>query len=61
MLLVLIAIFTFINLITPIGEMDYQSVHARMCLPMLTKNEQRVQMSWKEFRNRMTALMKVEI
>lgn len=60
MLLVLIAIFTFILLIT-IGEMDYQPVHVRMRLPILTKNEQRVQMSWKEFRNRMTALVKVDI
>ena len=43
------------------GENDYQPVHVRMRLPALTKEEQRVQMSWKDFSNRIVALVKVNI
>lgn len=43
------------------GENDYQPVHVRLRMPMLSKEEQRVQMSWKDFSNRLVALIKVDI
>lgn len=43
------------------GEQDYQPVHVRMRLPTIAKEEQRVQMSWRDFSNRMVALVKVDI
>ena len=43
------------------GETDYQPVHVRMRMPILPKNEQRVQMTWEDFCSRMTALVKVDI
>lgn len=43
------------------GESNYQPVHVRMRLPILIKDEQRVQMSWKDFSNRMVAFVKVDI
>lgn len=43
------------------GKNNYQPVHVRMRLPTLVKDEQRVQMSWRDFSNRMVALVKVDI
>ena len=43
------------------GENDYKPVHVRMRLPTMAKDEQRVQMSWRDFSNRMVALVKVDI
>ncbi len=43
------------------GENDYQPVHVRMRLPTMEKDEQRVQMSWRDFSNRVVALVKVDI
>lgn len=43
------------------GENDYKPVHVRMRLPTMAKDEQRVQMSWKDFSNRVVALVKVDI
>ena len=43
------------------GENDYQPIHVRMRLPTIAKEEQRVQMSWRDFSNRMVALVKVDI
>jgi len=43
------------------GERDYHPVHVRMRLPMLVKDEQRVQMSWKDFCDQIAALAKVDI
>ena len=43
------------------GEQDYQPVHVRMRLPTMEKDEQRVQMSWRDFCNRMVVLVKVDI
>lgn len=43
------------------GEQDYQPVHVRMRLPTMAKDEQRVQMPWRDFCNRMIALVTVEI
>lgn len=43
------------------GEQDYQPVHVRMRLPTMAKDEQRVQMSWRDFSNRVVALVKVDI
>ena len=43
------------------GENNYQPVHVRMRLPTMAKEEQRVQMSWRDFSNRMVALVKVDI
>ena len=39
----------------------YQPAYVRMRLPVLTKDEQRVQMSWKDFSHRAVPLVKVEI
>lgn len=43
------------------GENDYQPVQVRMRLPTMTKDEQRVQVSWIDFCNRVVALVKVDI
>lgn len=43
------------------GENNYQPVHVRMRLPTMAKEEQRVQMSWRDFSNRVVALVKVDI
>lgn len=43
------------------GENDYQPIHVRMRFPSLAKDEQRVQMSWKDFSNRIVDLVKVDI
>lgn len=43
------------------GENDYQPVHVRMRLPMMVNDEQRVQISWRDFCNRVVALVKVDI
>lgn len=43
------------------GENDYQPIHVRMRLPNISKEEQRVQMSWRDFNNRVVALVKVDI
>lgn len=43
------------------GENNYQPVHVRMRLPTMAKEEQRVQMSWRDFNNRVVALVKVDI
>jgi len=43
------------------GENDYQPVHVRMRLPTMEKDEQRVQMSWRDFSNRVVALVKMDI
>lgn len=43
------------------GENDYLPIHVRMRLPTMAKDEQRVQMSWKDFSNRVVALVKVDI
>ena len=43
------------------GENDYKPLHVRMRLPTMAKDEQRVQMSWRDFSNRMVALVKVDI
>lgn len=43
------------------GEKNYQPVHVRMRMPKLAIDEQRVQMSWRDFSNRVVALVKVEI
>lgn len=43
------------------GEQDYQPLHVRMRLPTMAKDEQRVQMPWRDFCNRMIALVTVEI
>lgn len=43
------------------GENDCQPVHVRMRLPTISKEEQRVQMSWGDFTNRVVALVKVDI
>lgn len=43
------------------GENDYQPVHVRMRLPMMVKDEQYVQISWRDFSNRVVALVKVDI
>ena len=43
------------------GENNYQPVHVRMRLPTMAKEEQRVQMSWRDFSSRMVALVKVDI
>ncbi len=43
------------------GKNDYQPVHVRLRLPSLVKDEQRVQMSWRDFCGRMVALVKMDI
>ena len=43
------------------GETDYQPVHVRMRFPTMSKDEQRVQMSWRNFSNQVVALVKVDI
>lgn len=43
------------------GGNGYQPVYVRMRLPVLAKDEQRVQMSWKDFSLRVVTLVKVEI
>lgn len=43
------------------GVSDYQPVHVRIRLPSMVKEEQRVQMSWRDFSNRVVALVKVDI
>lgn len=53
-----VGLFTAIALT---GENDYQPVHVRMRLPTMEKDEQRVQMSWRDFSNRVVALVKVDI
>ena len=53
-----------IGLLTAIaitGATDYQPVHVRMRMPMLGKEEQRIQMSWQDFNSRMIALVKVDV
>lgn len=53
-----------IGLLTAIaltGEDDYLPIHIRMRMPTLAKEEQRVQMSWEDFYNRLFALVKVDI
>lgn len=44
-----------------IGESDYQPTYIRLRMPILSKEDQRVQMSWRDFRNRTIALVKVDI
>lgn len=43
------------------GENDYQPMHVRVRLPTMTKDEQRIQMSWGDFCNRVVALVKVDV
>lgn len=43
------------------GENDYRPVRVRIRLPTMTKDEQRVQVSWRDFSNRVVALVKVDI
>lgn len=43
------------------GENEYQPVHVRLRMPMLSIEEQRVQMSWMDFCNHTVALVKVDI
>jgi len=43
------------------GESDYEPTHVRLRMPMLSADNQRVQMSWRDFSKRVVALVKVDI